>query len=43
MGGRKGIGNVAGMRHRRKGGQRESNADGFDRSTAQTLASRIDA
>ena len=43
MGGRKGIGNVAGMRQRKKGGISETKPDGFDRSEAGTLASRIDA
>jgi integrase/recombinase XerD len=42
MSGKKGIGNVSGMRHRRPGGQ-PAKADGFDRSTASTLASLIDA
>lgn len=42
MAGRKGIGNVSGMKHRRKGGQQAS-PDGFDRSSSQTLASLIDA
>jgi len=43
MSGKKGIGNVAGMRTRRKGGRSEAKPDGFDRSNAQTLASQIDA
>ena len=43
MAGKKGIGNVSGMRHRRKGGLREVKPDGFDRSNADTLASQIDA
>jgi len=43
MSGKKGIGNVAGMRSRRKGGRPEAKPDGFDRSNAQTLASQIDA
>jgi integrase/recombinase XerD len=43
MSGKKGIGNVAGMRRRRKGGRTEAKPDGFDRSNAQTLASQIDA
>ena len=43
MSGKKGIGNVAGMRTRRKGGRRAAKPDGFDRSNAQTLASQIDA
>jgi len=38
-----GMASVAGMRGRRKGGQTETKADGFDRSTAETLASLIDA
>ena len=41
MAGKKGIARVSGMRGRRKGGQRAA-GDGFDRSTARTLASQID-
>lgn len=36
-------GNVPGMRGRRKGGQRNSTPDGFDRSAPDTLASLADA
>jgi len=43
MSGKKGIRNVPGMRARRKGGRAEAKPDGFDRSTAQTLASAADA
>lgn len=43
MAGKRGIGNVPGMRHRRKGGLQTSAPDGFDRSTPDTLASLIDA
>jgi len=44
MSGKKGIGNVAGMRTRRKGGKAAPVAgDGFDRSNAFTLASQADA
>jgi integrase/recombinase XerD len=35
--------NVPGMRGRRKGGKRQSEGDGFDRSRADTLASLCDA
>lgn len=41
MSGKKGIRNVRGMRHRRKGGQ-TATEDGFDRSRPDTLASLID-
>lgn len=40
---RKGYRNVPGMRGRRKGGQTESQPDGFDRSSPDTLASLVDA
>lgn len=43
MSGKKGIGNVAGMRTRRKGGRSEAKPDGFDRSSPLTLASEADA
>jgi len=44
MSGKKGIRNVPGMRTRRKGGKTAPVAgDGFDRSTAFTLASQADA
>lgn len=42
MAGKKGIRNIPGMRHRRKGGQEASKDDGFDRSRPDTLASLID-
>ena len=42
MAGKKGIRNVKGMRHRRKGGQQAAEDDGFDRSCPDTLASLID-
>ena len=42
MAGKKGIRNVKGMRHRRKGGQAAAEDDGFDRSRPDTLASLID-
>ena len=42
MSGKKGIRNVSGMKHRRKGGQAAA-PDGFDRSSPDTLASLIDA
>jgi integrase/recombinase XerD len=44
MSGKKGIGNVAGMRTRRKGGKTApEEGDGFDRSNGFTLASQADA
>ena len=43
MAGKKGINNVAGMRHRRKGGLQSPQDDGLDRSTPNTLASLSDA
>ena len=43
MSGKKGINNIPGMRHRRKGGQKPSETDGLDRSTPDTLASLTDA
>jgi integrase/recombinase XerD len=42
MADKKGIGNVPGMRHRRKGGQESGGDDGLDRSTPGTLASLAD-
>jgi integrase/recombinase XerD len=42
MSGKKGINNIPGMKHRRKGGY-EAAPDGFDRSNPNTLASLIDA
>jgi integrase/recombinase XerD len=42
MSGKKGINNIPGMKHRRKGGF-EAAPDGFDRSSPDTLASLIDA
>lgn len=41
MAGKKGIRNIPGMRHRRRGGQQAAE-DGFDRSHPDTLASLID-
>lgn len=42
MSGKKGIRNIPGMRHRRKGGLPAVDDDGFDRSRPDTLASLID-
>jgi len=43
MAGKKGIHNVRGMKHRKKGGLQPSRDDGFDRSNRDTLASLIDS
>ena len=42
MAGKKGERNIEGMKKRRKGGQAQPLADGFDRSSPDTLASLID-
>tara|TARA_Y100000385_G_C13099652_1_gene643664 strand:- start:794 stop:1825 length:1032 start_codon:yes stop_codon:yes gene_type:complete len=42
MAGKKGIRNVSGMRHRRRGGQEASGTDSLDRSSPDTLASLTD-
>ena len=42
MAGKKGINNVPGMRHRRRGGQKSAEGDGLDRSAPDTLASLTD-
>ncbi len=42
MAGKKGINNVPGMRHRRKGGKEASEGDGLDRTSPDTLASLAD-
>lgn len=43
MAGKRGIANVSGMRHRRKGGLVSVGQDNFDRSHPFTLANQIDA
>ena len=42
MSGKKGERNIDGMRGRKKGGQKDTTPDGFDRSTPDTLASLAD-